>query len=62
MKRIITTIIVGLVMPACALSASAASAETCHTNTNSTFSTILDCEGNACSQAILTFDEAKQQY
>jgi len=62
MKRIIITIAVGLVMVACALSATAASENTLHVMTISTVSLSIDCEGNACAQVTLTFDEAKQRY
>jgi hypothetical protein len=61
MKSSITTLMVGLVM--LALTIIVGATENAFTNPpTSVLSSDLDCEGDACTQVTLTFDEAKQQY
>jgi hypothetical protein len=62
MKRTIITIAGGLAMLACALCANAAPEATFHAPRIEAVSTSLSCEGSACAQVTLTFDEAKRQY
>ena len=59
MKRIIITIAAGVVMLTWALSATAASENTYHAPP---VHGSLDCEGDACTNVTLTFDQEKQQY
>lgn len=62
MKRSITALAVGLVMLALTVSVATATENTFPVAAVSTLSSNIDCEGNACTQVTLTFDEAKQQY
>ena len=62
MKRSITTLTVGLIMLALAQSVANATEHALSLAPVSALPSHLDCEGNACTQVTLTFDEAKQQY
>ena len=62
MKRSISTLAVGLVMLAYAVGTAHAMGKVFPIVPVSTLSSGLDCEGNACAQVTLTYDEAKQQY
>ncbi len=61
-KRIIITIAGGVVMLACVVSGTAASEITRHAPVMGAAYVSLECEGNACTNVSVTFDEAKQQY
>jgi methionine-rich copper-binding protein CopC len=60
MKRSITTFVIGLVMLAITVIVAGAAENLLPVSPASSLS--VDCEGNACAQVTLTFDEAKQQY
>ena len=62
MKRSITILAIGLVMVALTMSAADATEYAFPHRSVNILSSTLDCEGNACTQVTLTFDEAKQQY
>lgn len=62
MKRSITTLTLGFVMLALTATVASATENTLPVTPVSALSSNLDCEGNACTQVTLTFDEAKQQY
>ena len=62
MKRFLTILAVGLVTLALTVSSAGATENTLPTTPVSATSNSLDCEGNACAQVKLTFDETKQQY
>lgn len=62
MKRCLTTLAVGSLMLALTVIAASATANTLPVIPIASLSSNLDCEGNACAQIILTFDEAKQLY
>ncbi|HEY9401486.1 MAG TPA: hypothetical protein VIQ24_02245 [Pyrinomonadaceae bacterium] len=62
MKRFLTLLAIGLVTLAHTASSAGATENTFPITPVSATSTSLDCEGNACTQVTLTFDEAKQQY
>lgn len=62
MKRCLTTLAVGSLMLALFLSTAGATENTLPVKPIAFLASNVDCEGNACSQVILTFDEAKQQY
>lgn len=62
MKRCLTTLAVGSVMLALTVIAASTTASTLPIAPTASLSSNVDCEGNACTQVTLTFDEAKQQY
>jgi hypothetical protein len=62
MKKSITTVVVGLVMLAVTVIIAGAAENALPVTPVRALSSSLDCEGNACAQVTLTFDEAKKQY
>ncbi len=62
MKRSITTLAVGLLTLALTMSVAGATENALRLAPANAVLSNLDCEGNACTQVTLTFDETRQQY
>lgn len=62
MKRSLTALTISLVMLALTAFAARAERNILVISAAGALSSNVDCEGNACTQVALTFDEAKQQY
>ena len=62
MKRSIGTLAFGSLMLSLAVIAVGANGDASHAAPIAASSSYLDCEGNACAQVTLTYDEAKEQY
>lgn len=62
MNRSTGTLALGSLMLSLAVIAVGATGHASHAAPFAASSSYLDCEGNACAQVTLTYDEAKEQY